>query len=117
MFNKLTELDSTVTLNEKLGINPSESSHNFRVQVSQLKTNIEAKLKTEMKRETQIKISEGLEESKKEIQDLKEKNNQHKEQLTHKLTQIEELQAQATQSQLQIQQLNEQKDKMNEGKI
>ena len=50
MFNKIVELDSTVTLNEKLGINPSDFSLNFKIQVDQLKINIEAKLKKEMKR-------------------------------------------------------------------
>ena len=50
IFNKIVELDSTVTLNEKSGINPSDFSLNFKIQVDQLKINIEAKLKKEMKR-------------------------------------------------------------------
>ena len=65
-----------------------------------------------------------MEESKKEIQDLKEKNNQHniditqhKQQLTRKLNLIQDFQEQATHNQLQLQQLNQEKDNTNEGKL
>ena len=117
MFNKLVELDNTAILDKKLENISSDSSSNFKIQVGQLKTNIEAKLRKEMKRETQIKIAEELEESKKEIQDLKEKNNQHNQLLSDKLKLIQELQAQATHNQLQLQQLNQEKDNTNEGKL
>ena len=65
-----------------------------------------------------------MEDSKKEIQDLKEKNNQHniditqyKQQLTNKLKLIQKLQVQATHNQLQLKILSQENNNINECKL